>query len=398
MKTIEKIKLIFIVTQSEFGGAQRYVFELISGLSKQKYDILVAAGQGNGEIFEKLKTLEIKTIRLKYLKRSPHPLQILFSMSEILDLLKKQRPSIVFLCSSTAGIIGSCVSYLYKKIGKSNVRIIYRIGGWAFHDPRNWFLNQLILTAEKMTAGFKDTIIVNSEFDRQAAIKNKICMPEKIVKIHNGINAESLNFLSKQEAKKSLAGKIPGYNIKNAKYTIGTIANLYRTKGLNHLIEAIALLESKYGPLGAKCIVIGEGKQRPKLEKIIKKHRLKNSVFLAGRIIDAFKCLKAFDAFVLPSLKEGFPWVILEAMAAEIPIIATRVGALPEIIENNKYGILIEPKNNLALAEKILWLLNNPKQAEQMALDAREKLYQEFAVEKMIEQTEKLLNSQLPPI
>ncbi|MCP6718593.1 MAG: hypothetical protein KJI70_03635, partial [Patescibacteria group bacterium] len=144
---MSKNKILFIVTQSEFGGAQRFIFELVSHLNKEKYELLVAAGQGDGELFVKLQALNIKTIQLKHLKRNPHPLKALFSVSEILNLLKKEKPDTLFLCSTTAGILGSVAGSVYKSFNNNNSRfkIIYRIGGWAFHDPRNWLSNQLIL-------------------------------------------------------------------------------------------------------------------------------------------------------------------------------------------------------------------------------------------------------------
>jgi glycosyltransferase involved in cell wall biosynthesis len=401
-------KIIFLVTQSEFGGAQRYIFELVSRLNPEKvdedksssppfaaarvYDILIAAGQGDKELFKKVQNLSIKTLQLKHLKRNPNPVKAVFSISEILDLLRKEKPDTLFLCSTTAGILGSISSFLYKKLNTNKMRVIYRIGGWAFNDPRNWFLNKFIFWGEKLTAPFKNKIIVNSEFDYRAAIKNKICSPDKIVRIYNGINLEKLNFLSKQQAKEFLTQHTK-YNIQNTRYIVGAVANFYKTKGINLLIEAMRLLEAEHKPLGVKCIVIGDGKQRPELEKLIKKHNLKNKVFLVGRISDAYKYLKAFDVFILPSLKEGFPWIILEAMSAEIPIIATRVGALPEIIEDNKHGVLVEPKNSRILADKIFWFLNHTQEARNMGFQAGQKIKKEFSLKKMVAETEKILTN-----
>lgn len=388
MEIVGKTKILFIVSQSEFGGAQRFILELVSHLNKEKYEVLVAAGQGDGELFKKLQNLNIKTVQLKHLKRTPYPLKAFFSVLEMLELLKKERPNVFFLCSTTAGILGSIASSIYHT-HNSSFKVVYRIGGWAFNDPRNWFLNKLIILAEKLTAGFKNKIIINSEADYQAAIKNKICSSNKIIKIYNGINAEKLEFLPKNEAQKFLSEKT-GKPL-NADFLIGCVANFYNTKGIIYLIKSIDLLETKYKPLGAKCIIIGDGKQRPEIENLIKKHKLENKVFLAGRIPDAYKYLKAFDVFVLPSLKEGFPWIILETMAAEIPIIATNIGALPEIIENNEQGILIDPKNPAQIAEKIQKLIENPESAQRLQKQAKHKLKQ-FSLLKMVQKIEQLFN------
>lgn len=380
------MKVLFLVTQSEFGGAQRYILEVATHLDHQKYEVLVAAGQGNGEFFQKLQDTEVRTMYLKWMKRAPWPWQLIFSIIEIYSLLKKEKPDILFLCSTTTGLLGSISALFYKK-----VKIIYRIGGWSFRDPRPFWQNKILLWAEKLTAPFKDKIIVNSEVDRQEAIKLKICPPERIVKIYNGIDSSSLNFIPKETAQKQIWPRTTLDQIAGQLW-VGTVANFYKTKGISYLIEAVHLLNTKYLILNTKYLIIGDGKERQKLESLIKKYNLENQIFLLGRISDAYKYLKAFDLFVLPSLKEGFPWIILEVMAAEVPIVATRVGAIPEVIKESTEGILIKPGDSEILAEKIYWILNHREEMQSMILRAKEEL-KRFDLEKMMEETEKLLTN-----
>ncbi len=406
-------KILFIITQSEFGGAQRYVYEVAKYLTAQKYEILVATGGANGELFEKLKNTRVTPVYLKHMRRTPLPWQTILAIKEIYNLLKKEKPDILFLCSTTAGLLGSIASFFYKlqttnypakfanahrgagKLQTTNHKLqtIYRIGGWAFNDPRPWWQNKIIFSMEKFFARFKDKIIVNSEFDFQTAIKRKIALPKKLVKIYNGIDIQQLEFIPKEEARTYLSrvtfGSATFEIVENFKI-IGCVANFYKTKGLPYFIETAHILNTKY-KIHLKFIIIGEGRQRPQLESLIKKYHLQNTVFLTGQIPDAFRYLKAFDIFVLPSLKEGFPWIILEAMAAELPIIAAKAGALPEIIEDKKNGLLIESKNPQMIAEKIIWLLKNSGSAKNMGIQAREKIKKEFTLEKMLQQTEQLL-------
>ncbi|MBI2042637.1 MAG: glycosyltransferase [Candidatus Nealsonbacteria bacterium] len=370
-------RVLFLVTQSEMGGAQRYIFELARGLDKQKYEISVAAGEGDGELFERIAPLQVKTHQLINLKRAPNPYLLIAAVVEIRRLLKKEKPDVLFLCSTTAGLLGSIAAIFLP------AKVVYRIGGWAFRDPRTFWKNWLILLAEKMTAPLKDRIIVNSEIDRNLAIKYKIAPPGKIIKIYNGIDPDSLNFLSQQEARNRLT---PGVNQGVNQVVVGTVANFYKTKGLEYLIEGFARSDLAKG--GSNLIIIGEGRERPKLETLIKKHKIEDKVILAGRLPDAYKYLKAFDVFALPSLKEGFPWIILEAMAAEAPIVATKVGALPEIIDDAKEGFLVEPKNSKALAEKIKWALEHQQEAKEMTARAKIKVLARFSLSKMIEATQ----------
>ena len=245
MGIVNKYKVLFLVTQSEFGGAQRYVFEVVSNLEKTKYDILVAAGEGDGELFRKLQDAPVRTIQLKWLRRIPSPLKALLSIFEIYNLLKREKPNTLFLCSTTAGLLGSLSSFSYKILTRYKIQVIYRIGGWSFFDPRSSWINKIIFWLEKLTASFKDKIIVNSELDKKIAINYKICPLEKIVKIHNGLDLEKLEFLPKEQAKDFLS-KNTKYKIEDAKYLIGAVANFYKTKGLEYLIESGNLLNSRF--------------------------------------------------------------------------------------------------------------------------------------------------------
>jgi len=122
---------------------------------------------------------------------------------------------------------------------------------------------------------------------------------------------------------------------------------------------------------------------------MIKERNLENRFFLAGSLPEAAQYLKAFDVFVLPSTKEGFPYVVLEAMAAGLPIVASLVGGTPEIIDNGKNGFLILSKNPKILAERIADILDNPELAEKLSENSKEKV-REFGVGRMVEETEKV--------
>jgi glycosyltransferase involved in cell wall biosynthesis len=369
-------KILFIVTQSEFGGAQRYIFEMGRLLDRNKYQIKAAAGSGDGELFRKLEEISVPSKHLEKMKRAPNPFQVISAIKEMRDTIKTERPDVLFLCSTTAGILGSLAAISLK------TKVIYRIGGWAFNDPRPFWQNSLISLAERATSRLKNAIIVNSEFDWRIAVKKKIASPEKIVKIYNGLNPDSLEFYSKEEARSKL-------NLNESGRIVGTVANFYKTKGLEHLIKAAKEIIKENSQ--TKFVIVGEGRLRSKLEKMIKKYGLENNVFLKGRIPNAYKHLKAFDAFVLPSLKEGFPWIILEAMAAELPIIATKVGALPEIINDKEDGLLVEPGSSQELAERIKELLKNPDAARAMGIRAKAKLVEKFSPRKMAEKTEEVV-------
>ncbi len=385
---IVKKKILFVITQSEMGGAQRWLLTAAPWFKDQGYEVSVAAGPGGEQFFELLAGL--KTIRLKHLKRLPNPLKALQAIFEIRGLIKKEQPNVLFLCSTMAGVLGSIAGRPFHKKG---LRVIYRIGGWAFNDPRPSWQKKLILFLEKKTSQYKDKIIVNCQFDLDCGLKYKVASAEKLIKIYNGIDPASIDFLPKDQARHALAINVLRSHLKTL--VIGTIANFYKTKGLEYLIKAAAEM-TKARPLSADkgrafVAIIGDGEERKNLEKLIKEYKLEDRIKLLGRIPDARKYLKAFDVFVLPSLKEGFPWAILEAMSAGVPIVATKVGAVPEIIENNQSGFLVEPGNSQVLAKKITELINNPELQNKFVKNANQRLPQ-FSQQKMLEQFKKVVH------
>ena len=385
-------KLLFIITKSEMGGAQRFLYELVTHLDNQKYELTVAAG-GHGELFEKLAAKGIKTVKISNFSNVPG-IKNFLALIETFTLIKKINPDILYLLSSEAGFTGSLAGSFYRLIfRKKNLKIIYRIGGWAFKEPRNFLIKKIYLWAEKISAPFKNIIIVNSEFDRRLAIKNKIAPLHKIITIYNGINIEELNFLPKEEVLNFLKEKInnvSSFKIQASSLVIGTIANLYKNKGIEYLIRAAKKLkecEKNYN-----FIIIGDGPEKQNIEQSIKKYGLENIFKLMGTIPDAYQYLKAFDLFVLPSVKEGQPWTVLEAMVAQCPIVATNIAGIAEMIKNEKSGLLVEPADPDALANAIEKIIGHPSLAHELAENSLNAVKEKFNITKMVQKNEELFH------
>src|SRR4030042_4101261 len=372
-----KKKILFLVTRSEFGGAQRFIYTFVTSLSG--YNVIVGAGPEGDDKKGLLLALEeqgINVRHLKYLRRSINPLFDFLGTLEILRLIKKEKPDILFLNSTKAGAIGGLVGRL---TGTKN--IIYRIGGWTFNDPWPNWKKKLYILIEKYTAKFKDYIVNNASSDKKQAIELGIKPKKELTLIHNGIDVSRLEkeFLIREKARKEL-------NLNQSDFVVGAIANFYPPKGLKYLIEAASLLSGK----DIKFIIIGDGEERTLLEKVIEEKNLKNNFILKGVIPEAYRYLKAFDIFVLPSVKEGFPWTILEAMSAEVPVIATKVGAVPEVIRNNKNGILIEPENPQQISGAIEMLIDDKGLQEILAKEGKKIVTEEFNLKTMVKKYEAL--------
>ena len=376
-------KILYFITQSEYGGAQRYVFDLANNLGRE-FEVAVALGeQGkDGKLAKKLEENNIKYYIIPHLKRSISPLNEILAFFEISKLIKNYQPNIIHLNSSKISILGSLAG-LFIKLKIKNLKIIYTVHGWVFNEPLPAPVKWFYLWAEKFTAKFKDKIICVSESDRQVALKYKIAPVEKLITIHNGL--APINFYAREEALPLLNKERAGGEV-----LVGSIGNLYQTKGFEYFIEAAGRLMADLSfprRRESRFIIIGEGSERKNLENLIAKHNLKNNFILAGNIDQAARLLKALDVYVCSSVKEGLSYTLIEAMQAGLPIVATKVGGNPELIEDNITGLISAAQNTQALAEKIKTLLNNKELAQRLGGQAKIKAQKEFGLEKMVEQT-----------
>src|SRR3989344_7056946 len=372
-------RILFIITQSEFGGAQRFIYNLLSHLNRSLFEPIVAVGRdGGGEFTESLRNLGIVVYTIHSLRRDIDLISDLKAVKEIRRLIRATRPQTLFLGSSKAGFVGSLAAMLIQ-----NVRVIYRIGGWTFNDPWPKWKKRLWIWLEKLSARWKDIIIVNNLRDFHQAKKLRIRPRKNIVLIHNGIDPYKTNFLSRDEARLKLFELIaPRWGkVFQTKNIIGTTANLYLTKGIDVLIDAARSLNI---PDDCIFIVIGSGPEKQQLEAKIKKLDLGKKVFLVGQIPQAARYVPAFDIFVLPSVKEGFPWSILDAMVAKLPVVATNVGAVPEIIEDGKNGFLIEPQQPEAIVDRIKKILDHDSLRQELGIQAHQTVLFKFNLDAMI--------------
>ena len=144
--------------------------------------------------------------------------------------------------------------------------------------------------------------------------------------------------------------------------------------------------------LSFQTVIIGGGEDFEKIKKDVADKKLENKIILTGFIMDASKYLKAFDIFILPSLKEGLPYVVLEAMNAGLPIVASSVGGLTDLIENEKNGILIPPKNAGEITEVLGELIHHPAKRKKYGEHSLELATQKFSFEKMLSGTIDIYN------
>lgn len=172
-----------------------------------------------------------------------------------------------------------------------------------------------------------------------------------------------------------------------------TIAELTKNKGLIYALRAIEMLYSDSSIPKFRYIIIGEGEERAALEKFISEKNIGGIVKLVGFVPNARAKLSNADIFLLPSLKEGLPYVLLEAGFVGVPIIASSVGGVSDIIEDMKNGVLIRAKREKEIADAIRFLLINHKKREEFGIALHEKILRDFSFPKMLSATVEVYGS-----
>ena len=369
-----KTKVLYIITKSNWGGAQRYVYDMAMGISKNGYEAVVALG-GNGTLKEKLGGAGIRTITIPNLERNVNIFSEWKVFFDLLKIYRIERPNVIHLNSSKIGGLGALAGR-FAKIK----RIIFTVHGWAYKEDRNFISRKIIKFLSWLTIIFSHKTIAVSLDDYRTA--PKLFVKKKTRMIHNGIS--EIKFKEKSAARNELK-KYTGMSIPKGALIIGTISELHKNKGLPFMIRAVhSLIKKGYN---ITFFIISDGEEKIRLERFIERLGLQDKVFLTGHIDKASEFLQGFDIFTLTSVKEGLPYVLLEAGLAGLPIVATKIGGIPEIVENMKSGILVHPKNALEAERALSFLIDFKKKKEEFGNNLKEKVERDFTLEQMVADT-----------
>jgi len=358
-------KVLFVITKSNWGGAQRYVYDLATNIPKE-YEAVVALG-GNGPLVQKLVAAGIRTIPLDSLERDISILKDIRSFLKLVSLFWSESPTIVHLNSSKAGGMGALAARICGV-----PRIVFTAHGWFHNEKRSVVARVLAWILHLVTQVLvHTTIAVSHAAYRTAPLKKSVRV------IHNAVHITEP--LQRADARKLLSEKGASFG---SEIAIGTIGELHANKGHDVLIESAKLL-----PESSSIIIIGGGEKRKNIEQQINSEHLTSRVFLTGHIDTASQYLSAFDIFVLPSRTEALAYVVLEAGLAGLPVVASSVGGVPEIVENGVTGLLVPAENAKALAEALQKLIDAPELREQYGKALKEKVVREFSLERMVSET-----------
>jgi glycosyltransferase involved in cell wall biosynthesis len=361
------MKILYFITKANFGGAQKYVFDLASSAQEAGHAPVLVYGVP-GKLSLMCKERGIRTIQLSGLQRDLEPSGELSAFFQLFRILKEECPDVIHVNSSKGGL-----ALLAARI-RGIKKILFTAHGWAFNEDRSHLQKKLLRFIYTITILLSHATICVSE-----AVRRDIEIPlirNKLRVIRNGIEGASL--LSRDDARHAFKSDAGGI-------WIGMTAELHKTKCIGDAIRALARLRDKFPTLS--LTVMGEGEEREKLEALIQELSLEEKVFLPGFTADAPRLLGAFDLFLMPSRTEALGYAAIEAGYAGLPVIASNVGGLPEVIEHEKTGLLVPAENPSALADAIDTLLSNKERAKQYGIALKAHVEKEFSKEIMVRET-----------
>jgi glycosyltransferase involved in cell wall biosynthesis len=356
-------KVLYVITKGNQGGAQRYVYDLVRSLPRDRFESIIAIGGHAGSWLQNACTSAgIRTVTLDSVGRDVSVAKDTASLAALIALFKKEQPDIVHLNSSKMGAVGALAARI---VGVK--RVIFTAHGWAFNEKRPILTRAIFWLAHAATMLLVDQTVANSAATARAAP-----IGWQLSTIPLGIGDQKS--LSREEARTAL-------DLDMNTIIYGCIAELHKNKGLDILVDALAMVPNGH------VAIIGGGEKRAALIAKITAKKLKDRVTLVGHMENAAQYLPAFDIFVLPSRTESAGYVLLEAGLAGLPVVASAVGGIPEIIEDGVTGLLVPPENPKALAEAIQKLIADPTLREKLASALNSKILRDFSLEKMVSET-----------
>jgi glycosyltransferase involved in cell wall biosynthesis len=361
-----QIRVVEFLTDFNIGGTERQVLELTAGIDRDAFLPSLACLKLRGRFLDLVQrhTIDVAEYRVESLLS----LRTVAAQIRFARALRADRVDIVHTYGFYANVFGIPPARLARRpLTIASVRDT----GAHLSSPKRFL--------QRMACAHADCLVVNAHAVKRW-IESQGYVPGDIRVIHNGIRfrepARRSGYLHREFALP------PGAPI------VGVLARLNDVKGVEHFLEAARSVSA--GDERVRFLVVGDGPLRESLEAIARRLGVDRRVVFTGFRTDTADIAGELDISVLPSLSEGLSNVLLESMAAGVPVVATRVGGTPEIVDSGQTGILVPPADPLALAQAIRSLLDDGDLRARLGAEGREHVRREFRVETMVARTERL--------
>ncbi|MFH1704114.1 MAG: glycosyltransferase [Nitrospirota bacterium] len=342
---MEKINILHIYQNSKIGGVQQQLLSLLKAYNREWFHPIFCCLGPKEEMGKEIEGTGIEFIPLNKLRYNRFSSGIVL---ELHRLMKKKQIHVVRTHRYRSNLYGRLAAFF------AGVPVIIA----SVHDnyrtdkrPKRRIMNRIL---SKIT----DKIVAVSEDVKEDIMRYDRIDPSKIEVIPNGIDVERFN------PEKNTTDIRKEFSLEEDDIVIGFIGRIVTAKGLEYLLDALPYLKGEFKSI--KLLIVGEGSLVEKLKERAKKNNIFDNILFTGKRRDIPEILASINIFVMPSIAEGFPNALLEAMAMGKPIVTTEVGGIPEIVKNGFNGLLVPPRDTLSLSKAIKELISNDQLAAKM--------------------------------
>jgi glycosyltransferase involved in cell wall biosynthesis len=367
------IQVMHVVMDLEIGGGQASILTALQSHNPEAFNVTICCIGRAGALAKKAEQMGGSVLSLDR-QRLKNDLGILW---ELMRLMRYRQIDVVHTHLY-------CRSNVYGRAAAALARVPVKVatehGGIAVRTRKRWLADHVL---ERFTDGF----IAVSRAVKENMVQQQGVPAHKIRVIHNGVDPYQFRVRESQTVARQALGLPVGIPV------IGCIGRLELIKGHSYLVDAMIQIRARLPQ--AVLLVVGAGTAQAALREQVRKRGLSGVVLVVGGQQDIRPFLQAMDLFVLPSLDEGFGIALLEAMAMELPIVASNVGGIPEVVDNGKTGVLVSPRDSDALAQAIVALLKHEEKRHRMGMLGRERVLSRFTAQHSASQLEALYESLL---
>lgn len=361
------IRVLQSIRQGKIGGGEKHVLDLVNHMDRQKFEPIVLSFT-EGEMIDELKKRNVETHVIK--TETPFDVRVWKSVANLID-----RLGIDLVHSHGTRAFSNCywASNVLKK------KSIYTIHGWSFHPNQSFLTQMLRRRCEQFLTGKSKVNIMVSNGNQEEGISSLNLSNSLVIK--NGVNLDvfDLNSSSFPDFRKEVG-------VKEDELLVGLIARITVQKDPVTFIKAAKRVLAKNNRV--KFLIVGDGEMKKKaIEYAIESKIMNHCIFLDFRT-DVPTILKAIDVYCLPSLWEGLPIGVLEAMAMGKPVVATAITGTVELVNHGANGFLFPVRNEIKLAQSILELCSNHALRIEMGLRSRSKIEEEHDIRRMVRDIE----------
>jgi len=383
-------KVLHVITRLDWGGSAQVVMQTALRHDRSRFEPLVVMGmpegveaQGGREAMEencrRLSQAGVRWVIIPTLVRNIHPFRDPAAWWALWRLFRSEQPAIVHTHTSKAGALGRLAAAL-----TGVPVVVHTPHGHIFYGHFGRVASWIFVQMERLLARWMTRCIALTEDERQEYSARGIGRTDQVAVVPSSIELDRF-----QRAGGGGRNGFPlGFECAAGATIVGSVGWLTPVKGHRYLIEALAKLKPAYPNVCG--VIVGSGELHRELEALAERLGVRPSLRFLGKRDDVAECVAAMDVFVLPSLNEGMGRALVEAMAAGRPVVASRVGGVPTVVEDRVTGLLVPPGDADALASAIRALLDRPAWARELGAAAAKQIGDRFSEASMIRSIESL--------